>query len=102
MNLDELERRLFAVARAEPVSEQVPFAFEKRIIARIKESPRLDAWSFWARALWRAAASCVAIMLLLSAWSFFAPHGPASSTTDLSQEFENTVLAAVEPEPPVD
>jgi len=102
MNLDELERRLFAVARAEPVSEQVPFAFEKRIIARIMESPRLDAWSFWARALWRAAASCVAIMLLLSAWSFFAPQPSASSTTDLSQEFENTVLAAVEPEPPVD
>lgn len=102
MNLDELERKLFAVARAEPVSERVPFGFEKRIIARITESPRLDAWSFWARALWRAAASCVAIMLLLSAWSLFAPHPTVSSTTDLSQEFENTVLAAVEPEPQVD
>jgi len=51
--------------------------------------------------LWFAAAPCVAVMLLLSAWSFFGqPANPTSS--DLSQEFENTVLAAVDQEPAPD
>jgi len=99
MNLTELERKLIAAARGEPISERVPFAFSKRIMAQLKGCPGLDEWSLWGRALWRAAAPCVAIMLLLSAWSLFAPGGNASLTTDLSQEFENTVLSAVEPEP---
>ena len=100
MNLTELERKLIAAARAESVSERVPFAFEKRILAQLRGSPRLDEWSLWCRALCLAAAPCVAIMLLFSAWSFFTPSGTGSSTTDLSQEIENTVLAALEPEPP--
>ena len=45
--------------------------------------------------LWRAAASCVTIALLLGAWAFF---NPAASTKadDLSQNFENTLLASVD------
>ncbi len=57
MNVDELRRKLIAAARANPPSDHVPYAFEKRI------------------------------------------H-PTSS--DLSQEFENTVLAAVDQEPAPD
>jgi|SRR5438477_2208506 len=102
MNLAELERKLIAAARSHSIDETVPFAFEKRIMARLKERARPDEWSLWARALWRAAAPCVAIMLLLSAWSFLAPIGGASAPTDLSQEFENTVLAAVDQEQPAD
>jgi len=47
----------------------------------------------WAGALWRATVPCVAVMILLSAWSFFATPQPATPV-DLSQDFENTVLAA--------
>ena len=95
MNLAELERKLIAAARSCPVSEKVPYAFEQRIMAHLRERRVLDVRSFWARALWRAAASCVGIMLLLAAWSFFSPAS-ATPATDLSQEFENTVLAAVD------
>jgi|SRR5437870_1187488 len=101
MNLLELERKLIAAARAHPVSGKVPFAFEKRIMAHLRARPVLDEWSLWSRALWRAAAPCLAIMLLLSAWSLFAPGG-ATSSNDLSQEFENTVLAVVDQDQPAD
>jgi hypothetical protein len=101
MNLAELQHKLIAAARANPPGEHVPYAFEKRVMAHLKARPALDEWALWARALWRAAAPCVAIMLLLSAWSLFTAggNGPA---TDLPQAFESTVLAAVDQDPPTD
>jgi len=101
MNLDELQRELIAADRANPPSDRVPFAFEKRIMARLPARPRPDEWALWSRALWRAAAPCVAVMLLLSAWSFFAPNTSAPAN-DLSQDFENTLLAAVDQDAPAD
>jgi hypothetical protein len=101
MNVDELHRKLIAVARANPPSDRVPLAFQKRILARLPARPGLDEWALWARALWRAAAPCVAIMLLFSAWSLLAPKA-AAPASDLSQEFENTLLAAVDQDQPAD
>jgi hypothetical protein len=101
MNLTQLERKLIAAARANPPSERVPYAFEKRILARLAARPIVDDWGLWARALWRAAAPCVAIMLLLGAWSLYAPHKSAPAN-DLSQELEKTLLAAVDQEQTTD
>ena len=95
MNLAQLERKLIAAARANPPSERVPYAFEKRILARLAARPMLDGWELWARALWRAAAPCVAIMLLLGAWSLSTPRG-STPANDLSQQLEQTLLAAVD------
>ena len=101
MNLDELHQKLITTARANPPSERVPFAFEKRIMARLPAQFVHDEWALWARALWRAAASCVAVMLLFSAWTLLAPNH-AAPANDLSQEFENTLLAAVDQDQPAD
>jgi hypothetical protein len=101
MNVDELQRKLIAAARANPPSDGVPFAFEKRIMARLAARPRLDEWALWSRALWRAAAPCFAIMVLLSAWSFLAPN-PSAPVNDLSQEIENTLFAAIDQDQPAD
>jgi hypothetical protein len=95
MNLAQLERKLIAAARANPPSDRVPYAFEKRIMARLAARPVVDDWALWAHALWRAAAPCVAIMLLLAAWSFYASRSSAPAT-DVSQELEQTLLAAVD------
>jgi hypothetical protein len=100
MNLAELQRKLLAAARRNPPSDRVPFAFESRIMARLAAKPLVDVWTFWAQALWRAAAPCVAIMLLLAAWSLFTPANP--SAHDVSQALENTLLATVDQDPPVD
>lgn len=95
MSLPELNNKLIAVGRANPPSDRVPYAFEKRIMAFITTRPAMDNWAFWSRSLWRAAASCVAIMLVAGAVTFFS-SGTASA--DLSQDFDNTVLAAVDQE----
>jgi hypothetical protein len=94
MNFADLERKLIAAARANPPSDRVPYAFEKRILARLATRPPADGWELWGRALWRAAAPCVAIMLLLGAWSFFARSSAPAS--DLSQDLEQTLLAAAD------
>jgi hypothetical protein len=97
MNLPELQHKLVAAARADAPSDCVPYAFEKRIMARLQGKTAIDFSAIWARALWRAAASCVALTLLLSAWSWLAPG--SSQSPDLSQALENTVLAETDQEP---
>ena len=98
MDLAGLQRKLIAIARSNPPSDHVPLAFEQRILARIRASVGADRWVWWSKTLWRAATPCVVIMLLLGAWSWLA-SASSQSPGDLSQEFENTVLAAAEPEP---
>lgn len=100
MNLTNLEKKLLAAAKANPPGDEVPYAFEKRVMAHIRSRPGLDSCGVWAQALWRASAPCVGIMLLLTAWSLFSPNG--GQGTNLAQDFDNTVLAAVEPEPSAD
>lgn len=101
MKLDDLHAKLIAAARAQAPSQHVPFAFGKRITALLRSRPVTDLSALWARALWRAAVPCVALMVLLSAWSLLSPANPPA--TDLSQELDNTVLAAAVPEqPPAD
>ena len=91
MNLNNLQNKLIAVARTEQPSDRVPFAFEKRIMAGL-ESIRADLLGAWSTALWRAAVSCVVIVLISSAWSFWS-SGPENQS-DFSQDFETAVFAS--------
>lgn len=100
MNLDELQRKLIVAARNARVNDRVPYAFEERIMAHIRSVQVVDSLAAWSHALWRALVPCFTVMLLLSAWSWLAPAPVVP--TDLSQELENTVLAAVYQEQPVD
>jgi hypothetical protein len=95
MDIDALQKKLIAAAKANPPRDSVPYAFEKRITARLAGQTMLDDLGFWAGSLWRAAVPCVAVMLLLGAWSLFPVHHKTVSS-DLSQDIENTVLAAVQ------
>ena len=101
MKLDQLHQKLIATARANPPSDHVPYAFAKRIMAHLPGRHTPDPWALWSRALWRAASLCVAVMLLSTAWAFFAPRSIAPAN-DLSQEFENTLVAAVGQDQPAD
>jgi hypothetical protein len=95
MNIAELQRKLFAAARANAPEDGVPYAFEKRIMALLPSRATANNLVLWAHGLWRAAASSVAIALMLGAWVFFSPASGAA-TGDLSQNFENTLLASVD------
>lgn len=99
MNLDNLQHKLIATARAaQPNDERVPYAFEKRVMARLAEV-RADLLGAWSHALWRAAVLCIAVMLLSGAWSFFSDDTADdfvgdNSTRDFAQEFESTLLVS--------
>jgi hypothetical protein len=92
MNLTDLQQKLLAAARR-PANQHVPYAFEKRILARLAATPRASDWALWARPLWAGAAACLAIALAAGAWSFAPVSEPGLS---LAQELEQSVLASVE------
>lgn len=101
MNLNSLRDKLLAAARANPPADQVPYAFEKRILARLRAQPAPDHGALWTRMLWRAAAPCVALALTVSAWSYMG--GQAASTppetgeaAEFAPDFEQTMLAVVD------
>ena len=95
MNLAELQRKLVAAARLQKPDDRVPYAFEKRIMALIA-ARAANAWHVqWMRGLWRAAASCVAVAIVCGAVSLFTPE-TNDGGKDLSQDFENTLLASVD------
>jgi hypothetical protein len=96
MNLDDLQRKLIKVAQANPPTDRVPYGFERRIMARLKDHPAVDQWAFWAQALWRATAPCIGVVLLIMAWSLLSPASPNTSQVDVAQDLENTVFAATD------
>jgi hypothetical protein len=93
MNLPELHRKLIAAARGEAPDERVPYAFEKRIMARLAGQAAMDSWGLWGRALSRAAICCVAFMVVVGVGFHFLP---ASNPDNLSQDVEQTLFAAVD------
>jgi hypothetical protein len=96
MNSAELQNKLLAAARANVPGGQVPYAFEKRVTALIVSHIAPDNLALWVHGLWRAAVSCVAVTLLLGAWAMFSPVASTATADDLSQNFENTLLASVD------
>ena len=95
MNLDALHKKLIAAARLNPPGDRAPYAFEKRIMARLAAQPAPDPWTLWGRALWRAAAPCLAITLALVAWTMLSTNGNGVHAS-FAQELDQTVLASVD------
>jgi hypothetical protein len=93
MNLENLRAKLVSAARRHPPDARVPYAFEKRIMARLAPSRPEDLWSLWGTALWKGAAACAAVTvlsILLSFWNF----RPSDETSD--QSLESVVLAGAD------
>jgi hypothetical protein len=95
MNLVELHEKLIAAARADVPGGQVPYAFEKRITALVSSRVVPDNLALWVHGLWRAAASCVAVAVVCGVFSLLTPAA-VENRNDLSQDFENTLLASVD------
>jgi hypothetical protein len=96
MNLPELHSKLISAARAVAPDDRVPYAFEKRVTALIKSRVPPRHLDSWVHGLWRAALSCVAIAAICGAWMLFTPASSSSTSEDISQNFENTLLASVD------
>lgn len=96
MNLARLQDKLLAAARADRPSAEVPYAFERRIMARVAELARgpADLWGAWSRLLWRAAAPCLGLTAALVAMALYS--GALQGTPlALGEGLETTVYAVL-------
>ena|SRR6185503_20074571 len=92
MNLNELQKKLLGAARKNPPGDHVPYAFEKRIMARLASAPRFDEWTAWVRPLWYGAGVCTAVALFMSVWSFEL-DADQDLAAYFSRDIEQTILA---------
>jgi hypothetical protein len=94
MNLAALHAKLIAAARSQPPADQVPYAFEKRVMARLGTGTVEDAWALWGKALWRSAFACMAVAVTLSIWSLQANGDSAGALPEY--DLESTMVAPAE------
>jgi anti-sigma-K factor RskA len=92
MDVAELQKRLIAAARAARPRDDVPYAFERRILARLADRPLLDNRALWTQTLWRAVAPCLVIVLMLGVWASFQP-GDWAAEEGLAADLESAVYA---------
>ncbi len=89
MNWDLLQNRLIQTARRQSPADAVPYAFERRVLARLCQAAP-DPWSSAARILWWAAGACTAIAVTIGIWTSIAQ--PAGA--DFADDLEQTILAS--------
>ncbi len=111
--IDKILDEMLAKTRESPADDRVPYAFEKRIMAHIKEAPAAatNLWELWGHSLWRAVVPCLAVMVLVAVW-MKAPgettetSGPKAGTPTVAtidspakEDLESIVMFAIEPQP---
>ena len=111
--IDTILDEMLAKTREMPADDRVPYAFEKRIMAHIKEAPETSAnlWELWGHSLWRAVVPCLAVMVLVAVW--IKVPGETTGTTDskagaptvatvdspAKEDLESIVMFAIDPQP---
>ncbi len=96
MNLAKLQEKLLAAARLDRPSEQVPYAFEQRIMARLRQVAQdsTEVWTAWARMLWRAATPCLGLTVVLVGLAAFTGALQGTSLS-LGEGLETAVYAVL-------
>lgn len=89
MKPEILRQKLIASARTINPSNHVPYAFEKRVMARLAGREVPDAWAAWGALLWRAVAPCFALMLMACIGSYVVHPTP----DDLGSQLDAVLLA---------
>jgi hypothetical protein len=93
MKAETLRQRLIAAGRHYRPADTVPFAFEKRILARIAQA-KTDPWLLWNQILWRCAAPCVALTILTGALAYYAQQDSQASES-LVTDLETAIYAPI-------
>ncbi|MBK9137515.1 MAG: hypothetical protein IPM17_01925 [Verrucomicrobia bacterium] len=95
INLSQLERALLSAAKRVPPDERVPYAFEQRVMARLRERPAADSWAEWAAALWRAAVPCLGVAVALGVWAM-GPGGLRGNEFSPDSDLETALYSVVD------
>lgn len=94
MKNSHLHEVFLRAARKLPEDSRVPYSFEKRVMAGLPTTDPPDAFSeslaLWSWDPWRAALPCLALMLAIGMWSFFANE--RMSTDPLVSDIEMTMM----------
>jgi len=93
MDIDKALHQLIQAAKAKPLDDRVPVAFEKRIMGAVLGLRPPDLWTLWTSALWRVATPCTALAIVLCAWMLYSDF--IASPSSLTQDLDDAVLAAV-------
>ena len=111
--IEDILERLLAKTREIPANDRVPYAFEKRIMAHIKEAPTTlaDAWSAWAQSLWKAVVPCLAVLVMVAVWMKAPADGSGATTPQGNaapavanfeapgeEDLESIVMLAIDPD----
>lgn len=97
MNMRETEdilRKMLTETR-EIKLDNVPYAFEKRIMSHIQEVPQTasNLWELWGRALFKAAIPCFSLMIFAAIWTSSQHPNPE---TERASETNNTITGQAE------
>ena len=92
--IDKILDEMLAKTREMPADDRVPYAFEKRIMAHIKEAPAAVAnlWELWGHSLWRALVPCLAVMILVAVWM----NAPGETTVTTSPKADAPTVANID------
>ena len=110
--IEDILERLLTQTREIPSNDRVPYAFEKRIMAHIKEAPAAlaDVWSAWAQSLWKAVVPCLAVLVMVAVWMKAPTDGTGATTQQgnaapvmanfeapTDEDLESIVMLAIDP-----
>ena len=93
MDLPRLHKILIAAARDSAPAETVPYAFEQRMLARLRPRWPVNPWAVWSRGLGRAAACSVAAAFFLG---FSTQPGPEAGADSFSWDLDQAMFASVD------
>ncbi len=95
MKMEQLYQRLIEAVCSQPADERTPYAFEQRIMARLRALPTVDPARLWGRVLWRASIPFAALALALAVWTrVLAPAPPVDMRAEVGlSELDQIVLA---------
>ena len=111
--IDKILDEMLAKTRGMPADDRVPYAFEKRIMAHIKEAPVAGAnlWELWGLSLWRAVVPCLAVLVMVAVWMKAPADGSGATTPQGNaapavanfeapgdEDLESIVMLAIEPD----
>ena len=105
--IDNILAKMLTESR-EVANDRVPYVFEKRVMAHIKEAPQmtLSTWAQWSQGLWRSVIPCFAIMILVAVWTNTpstsnqptepSPSEPIAQSDPAEDDLEIIVMLAID------
>ena len=112
IKIEDILERLLTQTREIPANDRVPYAFEKRIMAHIKEAPAAvaDVWLAWSQSLWKAVVPCLAVLVMVAVWMNAPTDGTGATTPQgnavpvvanfeapTDEDLESIVMLAIDP-----